>query len=218
MAFYQRYDLSFQSTSLWQEFLDTNFYKGSTINYITSPFSDPALFPILIFIFAIASFLVLIAIKRDFTRQALVKASIFSFMLAGVLFALRMDVNWFVMLKNDYAKFSGRDIDDRVVAAVGFDLKHFMNFTRRVIPEGEKVREVEINPYDLTFILTKLGNYYLLPTVTSNRGRFVWVYDFTDYSYDPATGALRYYDLSFKARLYAIYRQGAYVYEIVDDE
>lgn len=209
---------SLESISLWREFFDTDFYSGSTINYITSPFSNPALFSILIFIFAIAAFLVLILTKRSFTRPAMVRAAVISFMLGGVVFAMRMDLNWFIMLKNDCSRFSGKGIDDRVDAAIGFDLKRFMGFVRETIPAGEKVREMKNDPSDLTFLLTKLGNYYLLPTLTSSNGRFVWVYDFTDYSYDSATGSLRVYDSIVRARLYATYRPGAYVYEIMDTD
>lgn len=204
--------------SHWREFFDTDFSNGSTINYITSPFSDPALFPILIFIFVIAVFLALIMTRRSFTRPAMVKAAIISFMLGGFIFAMRMDLNWLVLLKNDYNRFSGKGMEERVEEAIGYDLKQFMRFTRETIPVGEKVREMKNDPSDLTFLLTKLGNYYLLPVLSTSDGRFVWVYDFTDYSWDPETGTLRVYDSVVRARLYATYRPGVYVYELMDTD
>lgn len=207
---------SLDPISLWREFLDTKFSNGSTINYITSPFGDPALFPILIFIFTIAAFLVLIMTRRSFTRPAMVKAVVISFMLGGFIFAMRMDLNWLVMLKDDYNRFSGKGIDERVEETIGYDLKQFMRFTRETIPAGEKVREMKNDPSNLTSLLTKLGNYYLLPVLSTSDGRFVWIYDFTDYSYDPDTGILKVYDSIVRARLYATYRPGAYVYEVMD--
>lgn len=204
--------------SLLEQFLDTNVLKGSTINYITSPFSDPALFAVIIFLFALLVFLAFVAIRKDFTRPALVRAAVFSFMLAAALAAVRMDANWLSMLRSDHAKLSIKDIDERVVAFVGFDFKHFIEFARKTIPAGEKARWIENDPWDLTYSLTKLGNYYLLPKLTSTEGRFIWVYGFTDYDYDPSTGTLRVYDSYFRARLYATYSKDAHVFEIMDNE
>lgn len=208
---------STQFQGLWQEFWDTNFIKGSTINYISPPLSNPITFTLLIFIAGALFFIAAIFLKRQFSKQAFVKCAIVSFMFAGVLFGLRMDLNWLTVFKKDIKMFSGKDIDERIAASSGFDLKYFMDFVRKTVPEGEQVREIKIDPWDLSHTLTKLGNYYLLPAKISNKGRYVWIYDFSVASYDAETNILTVNDSVFKARLFATYRSGAYIFQIMDE-
>lgn len=212
----QNFYFAASSTGFWGEFWSTEIIKGSTINYIETPHIGPLSLPALAFLISIAAFIVLILVKRNFSAASLKKAGLVSFLIGCAFFALRMDLNWLALLGGDFKTFTNPDMNVRIAATSGVDIKYFMDFVKKTVPEGEEIREVKIDQYDPAYTMTRLGNYYLLPVMTSSRGRFIWVYYFTDASYDAEAGILRVYGSFFRARPYATYKEGAYIFEVLD--
>jgi hypothetical protein len=204
-----------RTASLWSEFWNAEIITGTTINHIKPPYTGFPSFAVIILCIALAAFLVLVLVKRRYSNLAgpLVLASVF----AGLLFAIRMDYNWLRVFASDLQRYSGRDIAERVVMTEGHDSYYFMEYVRKNLPEGEKVRSLEIDPKEPGHFFNKLGNYYLLPTLASKDGGFIWVNERIKGSYDPASETLSLYGRSFRAVPYALYRPNAVVYRITGD-
>lgn len=199
----------------WNEFWLTDVMRGTTMNYIEPPSSGLLPFTLLLFLAAFMAFGLYLVIKKELSRPLIVRSSIYSFLFIWLIFALRMDYNWFRVFAGDVAAFSGRSAPERIKELNGDDLYDFMEYVRKILPDGEQVRELAIDPKRSGFITNKLGNYYLLPSTVSRDGRFIWVYNLTA-SYDPGTGVLKMYDFSFRARPYAVYDEGAAVFEVLE--
>ncbi|MBI5642264.1 MAG: hypothetical protein HY954_02190 [Deltaproteobacteria bacterium] len=212
----QNFYFAARSIGFWGLFWKTDIIKGSTINYIETPYLGPLSLSTLAFLIFIAVFIVLILVKRNFSGASLKKYGIVSFLIACAFFALRMDINWLAVLGRDFKVFTNTDMNARIAATSGVDIKYFIDFVKKTIPEGEEIREIKIDQYDPAYTMTRLGNYYMLPVMASSRGRFIWVYYFTDASFDPEAGILRVYGSFFRARPYATYKEGAYIFEVLD--
>lgn len=206
-----------RTAGLWSEFWNTDIISGTTINHIKPPYTGFLSFPVIIILIALAAFLVLTLMKRRYSRGALARSLVLASVFAGLLFALRMDYNWLRMFASDARNYSGRDIAERVVQTEGHDFYYFMEYVRKSLPKGAEARSLEIDPSKPGYFFTKLGNYYLLPTLASEDGGFIWVNERIQGSYDPATGTISLYGRKFRATPYAAFRPNAAVFRITGD-
>lgn len=211
----------YSAAGLFKEFLDTDIVSGTTINFIKEPKLGPLSYPAVLLIIAGVAFIILLiyyrSLERSLSRRSVVRASLLSFMLAGFLFALRMDLNWLSMFNHDLRTYTGKDIGARVVELKKRDLYYFIDFVRNSIPEGEMAREIEIDRKEYGHFISKIGKYYLLPTRTSPSGRYLWVNKFILGTYDPETRDLEVYGYKFKAVPHAVYDESSVVFRIIEE-
>lgn len=206
-----------RTVGLWSEFWKADILSGSTINYIPPPQTTLLTFPLLLFLAALAIFIVFLLLKRDLGRNTIIRSALYSSLIVGFIFAFRMDYNWFRMLSSDLQRYSGKDIAERVAISGGNNLYQFMEFVRNTIPEGEEARSLSINQLELGWLVNKAGGYYLLPTTTSKDGRFIWVNEAIRNSYDPAAGVLSLYGRNFRAMPYATYRPDNIIFMVEEE-
>lgn len=214
---------------IWEEFWKTDIINGATINAIHTPLFGPMSFLTVVYLAAVTTFLFTIAIKREFTRKAVLRLLIISFIPAWLLLALRMDYNWAKIFIDDDMPFTGTV--ERIVKVDGCDLYRFIEFVKRKLPAGEKIRDVEDHEKEkliitkrpgvtrddeLNFEISKAARYYLLPVKTSKDGRFIWTYDYPGFTYDPKDNILKINNSTFYARPYARFRPAAMVFEIIE--
>ncbi len=200
-------------------FWDTDVVSGHAVNSLPTPTLWGLPFPIVLYILAAVIFLIVFLFGGVRTRRRAMRVALFSFLLVGFLMALRMEFTWSKLFIGDLRSFSGTNTDERVAMMDGTDFYAFMKFVSASIPDGERVRHIDIDP-EKSLVGTQvyqLGRYYLLPTLTSKRGRFVWTYNDPGVSFIPDTGRLDIYDSTFMARPYKVFRRGAVIFEIVED-
>lgn len=209
------------TAGLLKEFFDTSLTKGWTINLIKEPKLGPLTYPAVLLIIAVLAFSVVLlyyrSSEKSLNRRSVVKASLLSFMIVGVLFTLRMDLNWLAMFSRDIRTYTGKDIGARIVALTKRDLYYFAGFVRESIPEGEMAREIEIDRKESGHFMSRKIKYYLLPTRTSISGRYLWANEFTRGSYDAETRELSIYESNFKAVPHATYDEGSLVFRIIEE-
>lgn len=200
-------------------FWDTDVVSGHAVNSLPTPTLWGLSFPIALYILAAVLFLAVVLYKRPRTRRRAMRIALFSFLFVGFLMALRMEFSWSKLFIGDLRSFSGKNTDERIAMMDGTDFYAFMKFVSASIPAGERVRYIDIDP-EKSLVGTQvyqLGKYYLLPTLTSRSGRFVWTYNDPGVSFIPETGRLDIYDSTFMARPYRVFRRGAVIFEIVED-
>jgi hypothetical protein len=138
----------------------------------------------LLYIFILLSMICTLAALRAVNVAALRKALIISFVLAGILFALRMDYGWYWMWRLDRSTLSHRIYEERVELVDATGTYEFASMIRSLIPPDSSVR-VECGP------LAEKIKYYLLPLMVSERGRYVIVCGDSGVTYDPNEKVLR---------------------------
>ena len=219
MFFYSRYNKNtFKITKgvgLW----DTELFSGHPVKTIPTPTHLGKPLPIVLYVLAAGLFLAVFLFTGVRTRRRAVRVALFSFLIVGFLMALRMEFTWSKLFVSDLFSFSGKNTDERISMMDGTDFYAFMKFVSASIPAGERVRYIDIDP-EKSLVGTQvyqLGKYYLLPTLTSRSGRFVWTYNDPGVSFVPETGRLDIHDSTFMARPYRVFRRGAVIFEIVED-
>jgi hypothetical protein len=211
---------------LWSEFWRAIPVGAGTINFIPTPKVGYLPLPLALYIIAVAVFFFVLFYRKGLNRQA---ALVYSFIVIGALLALRMDYNWVRVFRDDFSALSGRDTRGRITTIMKSDFFDFIKYVGRTIPEGEAAVELldpemerlivraeldGVRKTDLeAFYIVKLGKYYLLPRRTSSAGRFIWVFNELDISYDNDTKMLRVREQTFRARPFAEYRKGAMIFE-----
>lgn len=221
--------------SLGAGFWKTDIISGSAINSLPTPVIRGFPLPLALYILAALVFLIITAFtifKTRTRKAALVKSgaplarapraltiALYSFMLVGFLLALRTEYTWLSVFSKDLRAFSGKSTDERIALVDATDYYPFMNFARAAIPSGESFRYFEIDPdkNPVNAQMFQLGRYYLLPTLISKEGRFIWVYNDPAVRFDFESERLDINGLSFKARPYDFFRRGAVIFEIMED-
>lgn len=168
----------------WMEFWNAGYARAATVNFIDTPFVGELSFVALLYIFIVLSTVCMIAALRTVNVTALRKALITSFILAGILFALRMDYGWYTMWRLDRSTLSRRSYEERVALVDATGSYEFAGMVRKLIPPDASVR-IECGT------LAEKIKYYLLPLKTSDRGRYVIVCDDSGVAYDPGEKVLR---------------------------
>lgn len=187
-------------TGFWDvEFIDT---RAATVSNVKTPRVGPVSFLTALYVFMALVFAAAAA-ASVYSRRAsqaavdtgglVARAAFIAFMAGGALYTLRMDYNWLVMWGRDIEALSGRETRERTADRFGiyhrdFDVfLDFIDLVKSTVPEGAPVRPAVRPPGDT---MGQLAKYFLLPVMTSDRARFIWVFD-DGTVYDPATLTLR---------------------------
>jgi len=202
----------------WKEFWRTDIISGWTINFIPEPETGFLAFPVLLLLLALVIFLALLALKRSLSGRIIFVSAVASLTTVAFLHAFRMDYNWASMLKRDAPYFYNADVGERFKTMNVYDFHRFTEEVKKAVPEGQTLRTIPIDrEKEMTaHYLTLRGNYYLLPVMTSREGRFIWVYAFHEFSYDPDHEVLEIHGLRFRARLYRFFDGGGMLFEVLE--
>lgn len=139
------------------------------------------------------SALLYIYFRSKNVSKPFLKALTFSFVFGGLLFTLRMDYNWARVWSDDIRKLHGSSINERLGGFYGIyienapELLEFTNFIKSSIPPGEAVRPVVRRDGDY---ITLIMRYFLLPVKTSDKARYVWLFDEKNVHYYEERGSL----------------------------
>lgn len=182
----------------------------STSEYeVRTPIMGRMTIPVVLYVFALIIFASIILLKR---KLIIYRAFIISFVSIGFIYALRMDYNWFMLLKKDIFTFSGKNITEIINILEGNDFFKFILFVKNNIPEDKTIRPVIESTED--YFIVK-GKYYLLPIKTSNKAEFIWLYN-REYNFDETTNTLTSGDISISpVKHFATFRPGAEIYQVI---
>ncbi|MBI1912922.1 MAG: hypothetical protein HYS21_13095 [Deltaproteobacteria bacterium] len=202
----------------WEGLWNADFIDGTTINYLPTPeiFGHPL--SLTLYACAIVALLAFVIIKKPRTFNSFIRPAAYVFLFIALLFSIKTEYVWFKVFVNDINSLRDKDIEKRVAYFDGSDFFPFVKFMKSKVPEGESFRAVDVSGDETLLQMKQLGQYYLLPRLTSKTGRFIWVYDNGEASYDLDAQVLYAYGQAYRARPYAVYRQGAAVFEIVGQE
>ena len=169
---------------LWAEFWNASYAKATTVNFIDMPFVGKLSFLALLYACVVLAMACAVIAFGAVNVIALRKAMIISFILAGMLFALRMDYGWYVMWRLDRSTLSHRNYEERVSLVDATGTYEFAGMVRKSIPPDASVR-IECGN------LTEKMKYYLLPLKESARGRYIIICGDSGITYDPGGKALK---------------------------
>lgn len=166
------------------QFWNSSYAEAATVNFIDMPFVGGLSFLALLYIFIVLSTVCMIAAVRAVNVTALRKALIVSFILAGIIFALRMDYGWYTMWRLDKSALSRRSYEEKIMLVDATGAYEFARMVTKLIPSDASVR-VECGT------LAEKVKYYLLPLKVSDRGRYVIVCSDSGVAYDPGEQVLK---------------------------
>lgn len=207
---------------LWPIFWKPEIIKASTINFASTPrfggVGLQALLYCVVFIASAGALVLFVVIgKKGIKREGVVTALEVGFLIAGVVYTLRMDYNWLKVWQDDVKTLSGKSTDEKVAAVFSVyghdypDFLRFIEFAKGMIPKGEKVRPYSSQDDNMALS----ARYFFLPVLTSETGGYVWLYDGKAVSgaFDPDTGLLRPKDNAFAYRPKAVYGDKGAIFE-----
>ncbi len=185
--------------AVWFSFLEREPIGTGSINYINSPLIGSWHFMTLLYIFIGLAFLIIVLYlivrkKAVLGRRTAINAVVAAFILASLLFALRMDYNWVRLYCSDLKDFSGKSEKERISAlymGASDDFFSFIEAIKQKLPPGEMARPAGRPIADPRYNPALMLRYYLLPKKSSAEARYVWVYYDRAISYDPALRVLR---------------------------
>jgi hypothetical protein len=186
----------------WLAFLKPYYVNLNSINWIETPSIGLRSFLEYLYV----CFLILAVCFAIFMKPrnfgAVMKSIVLSFTTVGIVFALRMDYNWWMELKKDVTllekSFDHRMrviFDERVPALLnpedtllesGSSLYYTAKILKRIIPPDEKVRIYAGEEHSELKL-----KYYLLPILVSRNGNYVIVYHDENIVFDPSKKALK---------------------------
>ena len=191
-----------RAASVWGRFWNVGWINFETVNNIKGPVIGQVkfayIFYILLPLFFILCVIFFLSIKEKISRALLVRSLAFSFLFAGLIYAVRMDYDWLKKWQNEISLFSGMDMDTRVVSIYsgigGDDLFAIIALIKENVPKGYPVR-----PLGNYGVVNKwLARYYLLPVMTSDETEYIWTLNDKDVSYSASMRTLK-----LKGRLHA---------------
>jgi hypothetical protein len=196
-------------SSLWERFWYVSPIRLATINQIDNPLIGRAPFMTLIYIILAVIFVIYlitcyrgkqsdripgvqdVLLPQEVTWQTwlVIKSLILATVVAGGLFAFRMDYGWYKMWQLDKGVTSSRHADKNVMRFPRSLEKHFVidletiydfaqEFKKR-IPSNETVKLIASDSFSGTAL-----KYYLLPRQISENENYIIVFN-ENYSYDP---------------------------------
>jgi len=205
---------------LWEEFWRPDYISGSTIAFVTTPEAGGVGFLTMLYVFTGAVFFVVLLVYRmracAISRRRAAGAMVVIMLVAGVIFAVRMDYNWLDNWVDDAKVLSPATVDERIRIENDHSLDSFLdfiNFMKDAVPPGRAVHPATIVTGST---LAAVARYYLLPIEESRGASLLWSYGEV-LRLDPLTGAL--YDgkgalIAPRARLFAEFTRTAAIYEV----
>jgi hypothetical protein len=199
-------------------FWDTEIISGTTINYLPTPSVGPLSLNFLLYIFIIIITAYILIKKRDHSGKSVKKALLIAFGAAFFLFTLRMDLNWIALMKADSENLFNKPIKERFQYLDGNNFYEFIEFVRASIPENESIRDEFHFTSEAAKQMHEMGTYYLLPTLTSSKGRYIWIYHRAGASYDAKSGILRLNNnTSYRVSPHALHKTNEAVFKITGE-
>ncbi|HXY53723.1 MAG TPA: hypothetical protein VEM40_03515 [Nitrospirota bacterium] len=174
----------------WGEFWSVPFASPSTVNFIETPLIGdyPFVAPLYVLLLVVA--LCMVALHRPVARQSVVKSLILACVVAGLLFAFRMDYGWYMQWRADGSSLGQRSVDERISRVDGTGAYDFAQSLKRIVPPGATVRIYAGTLQGKAGILEGKVRYYLLPVKVSETARYIAVFKDPAVSYDPAKKSL----------------------------
>ncbi len=169
--------------TLWNNFLKVSPIKGTTINFIDTPFIGRYTFVSVLYACFIVFCTFIFVIKAiSHTRKGGIRdAFIIASFVVFLLFALRMDYNWLVVFKDNYKRLSRLKLPKRLLLLDPTGAYLITSQVKRVVKSNEKV---ELYLGDLS-VFKRRYRYYLLPVkFTTKDGDYVLVVN-DNIKYDP---------------------------------
>jgi hypothetical protein len=163
-------DLS-ESSAPWKDFWQVSPIRGTTINFIETPFIGGISFLKCLYVFLLLTAVSLIVLLRPVNRQSVLKAFLLSSLAAGILFALRMDYSWYAQWREDQEFLSKQSLDERIMLLDGNLAYYFAQEIKKRLPADEKVRVFSGDDY-----FRMKFRYHLLPVRVSDNGNYIVVY------------------------------------------
>jgi hypothetical protein len=167
----------------WSDFWDVRLASATTVNFVSTPLIAGYSFLAPLYVLLLLAALCLIALRRPVRADSVTKALILACVVAGTLFALRMDYTWYLQWRADRASLGGGSVDERISRAEGTGAFDFAQSVKQAIPAGGTVRI-------FAGVLEGKVKYYLLPIKVSASAPFIAVYRDPAISFDPADKTL----------------------------
>jgi hypothetical protein len=184
VKFYKPLSIQFLE-GYWKQFWEVSYIISATINTIYAPLVGKVSFLKILYILLFLLTICITFLFRPVNIDSIIKSIILSCIIAGILFAIRMDYNWYMQWRLDQASLADKTLDEKLSFVGRRHIYHLSNNLKNLVPPNEKVRVYTGENY---FIL--LFRYYLLPLKVSERGRYILVYRDNNISFDPLSNML----------------------------
>jgi hypothetical protein len=159
-----------------QQIFDTPPIMGVTINTVfLHPIARTFLYVFMALALVTATVALLIRKKRF--PEALIKASIISFFVSGIVYAAYADIGWSSWLKEDYHAFSGLGTEEKLLRMEG-GFYDFIRKARTVLPDTYQI-------YSTEGAFPWRAEYFLLPKRKKAHAEFIVVIADARSRYDP---------------------------------
>lgn len=199
-------------------FWNTEIISGTAINYLPTPSFGTVSLNVILYILIIIIIFFLLWREKDRSGNALKRAVLLAFGAGFLLFTLRMDLNWISLMREDAGNLFGKSTAERFRYLDGNDFYEFMEFVRDSIPKEESVRDETNFESETVKQIHEMGSYYLLPKLTSSKGRYIWVYHRPEASYDPKSGILKLNNTtSYLVKPHVLFKANEVVFKIVGE-
>lgn len=190
---------------LWDRFWEVDYWKPHTPNFIDPPLIGKMSFLTLLYL-GVILLTVCFLLFRPLTKDNAVKSFLLASIISGILFAARMDYNWFMWMKKD-AGLLPLAPADRVTNFEYDSVYEFAAVLKKLIPPGERVKlfcgedldgrmnsghyskEKIYNPKNENFQRLKI-KYHLLPVEITDDSDYVAVFKDNRIFFDPSKKTL----------------------------
>lgn len=170
----------------WKQFWEAGYIASWTVNTIYAPLIGNFPFLRLLHILVVVLTALIIVAFRPVNIVSIAKAFVLSSVIAGALFSMRMDYNWYMQWARDLAFLSGKRVEEIINLTGGGDAYYSAQRLKEIIPPGERVRVYAPNEYERLLI-----KYYSLPVKASGGGKYVLVYRDYTISFDQSRNILQ---------------------------
>jgi hypothetical protein len=167
----------------WGEFWSVPFASSTTVNFIETPLIGDYSFMAPLYVLLLIIAICMVVLQRRLTKQSVVKSLVMSCLVAGVLFAVRMDYAWYLQWRADRSSLGHGSFNERVSKADGTGAYDFAESLKKVIPHGSTIK------IDAGILESKV-RYYLLPVKVSETAPYIAVFRDPAVSYDPVKKVL----------------------------
>jgi hypothetical protein len=162
----------------WGEFWNVPFASSTTVNFIETPLIGDYSFLASLYVLLLVIAFCMVVLRRPLTKRSVVKALLLSCLVAGALFAVRMDYAWYLQWRADRSSLGHRSFNERISKADGTGAYDFAEGLKKVLPPGSTIKIY-------AGILEGKVGYYLLPVKVSETAPYIAVFKDPAVSYDP---------------------------------
>jgi hypothetical protein len=168
----------------WSDFWDVRLASATTVNFVSTPLIAGYSFLAPLYVLLLLVALCILALRRPVRAASITKALILACVVAGTLFALRMDYAWYQQWRVDRASLGPGGVAERISRVEGSGAYDFAQGVKQAIPAGGTVRI-------FAGVLEGKVKYYLLPVKVSRGAPYIAVFRDPAVSFDPAQKTLK---------------------------